>query len=399
MSKQQDQVISPWTATTTTGSVNFDYMAIQDQFGLTPITDELLERFVRVTGKEPHIWLKRGLFMWHRDLDLILDDVEQGKQIFIYTGRGPTSDALHLGHMIPFMFTKWLQDVFNCIVVIQISDTEKFYFKNYSFDEIGQMMLNNVKDIIACGFNPETTFIYSDHIYCSNPEPKQLLCEMFKKIPAKRIQDIFGITVNHCIGCYIWPIHQMAGSLCRYYGPILNNKDKDKDKPVRCLVAYAVDQDPYFRGVRDIATNLGCLKPASIISKFLPALEGGAKMSSTVSIDNAHRPIFMNLESKDIINIIKKKAFSGCKQTLEEHRKYGANLDIDMSYQYLLYFLEDDAELLRIGTEYKQGIMTASQVKTILSNLLVRFVEEHKARRANVTDEVVKHFYDISRFC
>lgn len=31
----------------------------------------------------------------------------------MYTGRGPSSDALHLGHTIPFSFTKWLQDVFD----------------------------------------------------------------------------------------------------------------------------------------------------------------------------------------------------------------------------------------------------------------------------------------------
>jgi hypothetical protein len=31
----------------------------------------------------------------------------------MYTGRGPSSDALHLGHTIPFTFTKWLQDVFD----------------------------------------------------------------------------------------------------------------------------------------------------------------------------------------------------------------------------------------------------------------------------------------------
>lgn len=31
----------------------------------------------------------------------------------MYTGRGPSTDALHLGHTIPFSFTKWLQDVFD----------------------------------------------------------------------------------------------------------------------------------------------------------------------------------------------------------------------------------------------------------------------------------------------
>ena len=55
---------------------------------------------------------QRGIFFSHRDLDLILDNYAAGKPMYLYTGRGPSSEALHLGHLIPFMFTKWLQDVF-----------------------------------------------------------------------------------------------------------------------------------------------------------------------------------------------------------------------------------------------------------------------------------------------
>lgn len=40
------------------------------------------------------------------ELDKILDRYEQGKSFFLYTGRGPSSDSMHLGHMIPFVFTK-----------------------------------------------------------------------------------------------------------------------------------------------------------------------------------------------------------------------------------------------------------------------------------------------------
>lgn len=41
-----------------------------------------------------------------REFDKILDRYEQGKPFFLYTGRGPSSDSMHLGHMIPFTFTK-----------------------------------------------------------------------------------------------------------------------------------------------------------------------------------------------------------------------------------------------------------------------------------------------------
>lgn len=41
-----------------------------------------------------------------RDLNDILDAYEKGDKFYLYTGRGPSSEALHLGHLIPFMFTK-----------------------------------------------------------------------------------------------------------------------------------------------------------------------------------------------------------------------------------------------------------------------------------------------------
>ena len=42
------------------------------------------------------------------EFNAILDRYEQGKPFFLYTGRGPSSDSMHLGHLIPFMFTKFV---------------------------------------------------------------------------------------------------------------------------------------------------------------------------------------------------------------------------------------------------------------------------------------------------
>ncbi|ARF10571.1 tryptophanyl-tRNA synthetase [Hokovirus HKV1] len=152
----------------------FDYNDIVDKFGVRVISQELLTRFELVTKQKVHPWLERGLFFAHRDLELILNDFEQGKEIFLFTGRGPTTHSLHLGHMIPFMFTKWLQDVFNAIVVIQMADDEKYYFKDLSFEQIYELQFENAKDIIACGFNKERTFIFSNYDYCTTQAPKKI---------------------------------------------------------------------------------------------------------------------------------------------------------------------------------------------------------------------------------
>ena len=36
----------------------------------------------------------------------MLDLAEKGKKFFLYTGRGPSHGAMHMGHLVPFIFTK-----------------------------------------------------------------------------------------------------------------------------------------------------------------------------------------------------------------------------------------------------------------------------------------------------
>lgn len=120
------QVVDPWTVESE-GAIDYDYLI--KQFGSQKIDQALLDRMERVTGKKVHRFLRRGIFFSHRDLTQVLDLYEAGKKFYLYTGRGPSSEALHLGHLIPFQFTKWLQDTFDCPLVIQLTDDEKFLFK------------------------------------------------------------------------------------------------------------------------------------------------------------------------------------------------------------------------------------------------------------------------------
>ena len=43
-----------------------------------------------------------------------------------------------------------------------------------------------------------------------------------------------------------------------------------------------------------------------------------------------------------------KYAYSGGRDTLEEHRKHGGDTSVDVSYLYLSFFLEDDERLAQI---------------------------------------------------
>lgn len=155
------------------------------------------------------------------------------------------------------------------------------------------------------------------------------------------------------------------------------------------VLSCAIDQDPYFRLTRDSAPKLGYLKPGLIHAKFFPALQGAkSKMSSS----DENSAIFVTDTPKQIADKINRFAFSGGAQTLEEHRRVGANTEIDVAYQWLTFFEPDDAKLAHIKQEYEAGRMLTSEVKKILIETLQPIVDLHQKMRAKVTDDMIKAF-------
>lgn len=121
------QIVTPWKVQAD-GKKAFNYKQLTEDFGLEEVDNKMLERFERVTKTKLHPWLTRAIFYAHKGVGEMLDAVEAGRPVYLYTGRGPSND-MHIGHTLSFLFTKYLQDALKCPVVIQLSDEEKFYFK------------------------------------------------------------------------------------------------------------------------------------------------------------------------------------------------------------------------------------------------------------------------------
>jgi len=152
-----------------------DYNKLIENFGSQLITPCLLTRLSSLVEKRRispdipllHQFLRRGIFFSHRDLDKLVTALEENKgDVYLYTGRGPSSEAMHLGHLVPFMFTQWLQSALNLPLVIQMTDDEKFIFKGeyidgeYNLPYFQQLTIENAKDIIACGFIKEKNIYF-----------------------------------------------------------------------------------------------------------------------------------------------------------------------------------------------------------------------------------------------
>jgi len=145
---------------------------------------------------------------------------------------------------------------------------------------------------------------------------------------------------------------------------------------------------------RDVAPRLGYNKPALIHSKFFPALQGhNTKMSAST----ASSAIYLTDTVEEITNKINRNAFSGGRDTAEEQRKYGANIDVDVSIEYLSFFLEDDDKLADIKEKYRTGKMLTGEVKQELIKVMKEIVLQHQKARSFVTEEVVDAFMAVRK--
>ncbi|XP_061174739.1 tryptophan--tRNA ligase, cytoplasmic-like [Saccostrea echinata] len=379
-----DFIVNPWEVVSTSAT-GVDYDKLIKRFGSTKIDDALIERMERVTGKPVHHLLRRGKFFSQRDMHSILDMYEQKKPFYLYTGRGPSSDAMHMGHLIPFIFTKWLQDTFDVPLVIQLTDDEKYLWKDLTLEQANHMAIENAKDIIACGFDIEKTFIFSDLDFISNsPAFYRNMCRVQKLVTYNQVKGIFGFGDSDCIGKISFPAIQASPSFSSSFPEIFNGRSD-----IPCLIPCAIDQDPYFRMTRDVAPRMNCLKPALIHSTFFPALQGA---QTKMSASDPTTSIFVTDSDKQIKDKINKYAFSGGGATVEEHKEKGGNCDVDVAFQYMTFFMESDERLEEIKKTYTSGELLTGFLKKELIEILQKLIGEHRQRRTTITDEVVRQY-------
>ena len=362
--------VTPWEV-----SGKVDYERLIKEFGTEKITDNILKGIEKQT-KEIHPFLRRKIFFSHRDLHWLFSEYEKGNKFFLYTGRGP-SGKTHIGHLVPWIFSKWLQDKFNCELYFQMTDDEKFLFdKDKTLEETNKLAYDNALDVIALGFKQGKTFIFTDTEYAKTLYPQAI--KVAKKITFSTTKSVFGFTNENNIGQIFFTSMQAVPA---FLPSIL------KGKNVPCLIPHAIDQDPHFRIARDVLPKLGYYKPAAIHCIFLPGLTGSAKMSSSIPGD----ALFTTDTKEEIEKKVRKYAFSGGQASVEEHRKKGGNPDIDISYQWLrILFEPDDRKLQKIYDDYKSGKMLTSELKEILIDKATKFLKKHQEERKKAEKKLDK---------
>src|SRR5918996_139435 len=364
--------VTPWEV-----EGEIDYNKLIENFGTQPITPEILVKVKDLIG-EIHPMLKLQYFFSHRDFDWILSKYENGDKFYLYTGRGP-SGMIHMGHLLPWIFTKYFQDKFNVKLLFQLTDDEKFlYGQDRTLEEIKHFTYENILDIIAVGFDHRKTKIIVDTKHIKHLYP--IATELAKRITFSTAKAVFGFSNSTNIVMIGFPSIQAAPC---FLPSIIEGK------PTPVLIPAAIDQDPYWRMTRDVAERLGYHKPAQIHSKFLPGLGISGKMSSSKP-----ETALFTTDDPEIIDKKVSSAFTGGQATVALQRKLGGNATGCPVFWYLRYFFDTERQSDERLLKCKSGNLLCGECKCDLARESKSFLSEFKKRREKAQDLVANFMYN-----
>ena len=113
-----------------------------------------------------------------------------------------------------------------------------------------------------------------------------------------------------------------------------------------------------------------------------------------MSASQANSAIYLTDTPSQIKNKINRFAFSGGGETAELHAKHGGNTDVDVSFQYLYFFLHDDDEIKEIEKNYKAGTLSTAELKKRCIQVLTDVILKVQENRRGIDDGMVKKFMD-----
>ncbi|WP_135853522.1 tryptophan--tRNA ligase [Halorussus salinus] len=356
---------SDFTVTPDSVEGDIDYRELCDRFGADELTDEQIDRF-----PDPHPMVRRKVFYAGRDVDRFLTAAESGETVSLVTGVGP-SGPMHIGHAMHFYHAKHLQEQTGAHVYIPLSDDEKYFGKDLSLAEIGEYARENLRDLLAVGFDPERTRIVVDTADADVVYP--LAVQFGKHLTQSTMEATYGRPDN--VGQSFYPTVQIAHLLLPQ---LVHGRHAS-------LVPIAADQDPHVRLARDVAgkAEFDVDKPAALLSKFLPTLDGPGKMSSS---DDAPA-IYLTDDRETVAEKVRTHAYSGGRSSLDAHREHGGDPDEDVAYQLLAFFFEeDDATLDRLARDYRAGDLLSGDLKSYAAEKIAALLDAHRERRERIGD-------------
>lgn len=339
------EIIDPWGS-----NLVEDYVKIIKDFGLEPFNLDMFPN--------PNRIMRRQIVFSGRDLAKIGSAIKNKKDFYVLSGIMPTNNKIHLGNKMVVENIKYFQE-HNGEAYMCVADLEASAARGVTLEEAQERAFQfQIPAYIALGLDPKKTKFY---FQSENKKVIHLAYELAKKITFNEFKAIYGTADPGRIMSAVTQV-----------GDILFPQ-VDNVRPG--IIPVGIDQDPHIRLTRDLARRTAqkykWVLPSSIYHKYTPALDGKLKMSKSNPESCIELPEEINVVKKRI-----KRAKTGGRDTLEEHRKLGAEVEKCMVFELLKqHLVEDDKELQKIYDEYKSGKMTSGEIKELTIEKMTKFME------------------------
>lgn len=367
------EIFNPWEV-----SGDIDYKKLVEQFGL-----KLMKELPKIFNE--NVLFRRKIVFAHRDIQRILDAIKNKKKFVMMTGLVPTG-KFHIGHMLVAQQFIFYQNL-GAKIYIAVADLEAYQVRGQSLEQSRKIALDYISNYVALGLDLKKCEIYfqserSEDVKKANAYYR-LQNLLAKHVTFAEFKAVYGnISPGKMLASLIQAVDMLHPQLPEFEGVC----------PV--VVPVGIDQDPHLRLARDLSKRINnhlkkkFVQLSSTYHYFMPGLDGG-KMSSSVS--NSY--VAMDDSATEVKNKINKYAFSGGQATLEEHRKRGGNPDVDVSFQYLkMFFEQDDKKLKEIEEKYRKGEMSTGELKKYAIEKINLFLGKHQGKLKKAKKEVGKLF-------
>ena len=366
----QEFKVTPWEV-----SGKIDYEKLGKEFGIKPMPS-LPEIF------RENLLFRRKIIFAQRDFERILESVKNKKNFVMMTGLMP-SGKFHLGHMLIAEQMIFYQKL-GAKLYVTVADLEAYATRQKSMEEMKKIAINEyLINYIALGLSPKNLDFYFQSERSKNAKKSNAYYRLASNLSRYATFNEFKAIYGEISPARINASLLQAADMFHPQLPEFEN-------PIPIVVPVGIDQDPHLRIARDIAQRYKdnkFIQLSSTYNLFFPSLKGEGKMSSS----DESSFIALTDSPKEVETKIKKYAFSGGRDTLEEHRKHGGNPEKDVSFQYLKFFFEpNDAKLKKIHDDYKSGKLLTSELKEILIEKINSFLKKHQKKRKLAEKQVGK---------
>ncbi|MEM2138915.1 MAG: tryptophan--tRNA ligase [Candidatus Woesearchaeota archaeon] len=336
-------IIDPWGS-----NLIEDYAKLISDFHLDFFDSKLFPNPTRI--------MRRGIVFSGIGLKEISDCIKNKKPFYVLSGIMPSGKKIHFGNKMVVELISYFQKLGGEAYIL-VADLEAEATREISLEEAKKRALEfHIPAYIALGLDIEKTTFY---FQSENKEVMKHAYKFSKKVTQAQFEALYGNANPERI---FSALTQVADILYPQF-----------KKRIPGIIPVGVDQLPHILLTRDIVNRMKSEKfyvPSATFHKYTPSLDGDFKMSKSKPDSMIELPEEPNSACKKI-----KRAVTGGRDTLEEHRKLGAIIEKDMVFELLKqHLIEDDKELQYIYDEYKLGRMTSGELKEIACKKITDFM-------------------------